>query len=161
MRSSRRNGCLNCRRRRKKCDEAKPVCGKCAAHGEVCEADDGIIFRSSGIGSDHPSMIHSRNLRTASDYQVSLVLISFDLSDPQQLYRSYMSIWTTKALDFHTTSAVDYAQMYQIIQWARYPSRTIIVALKPVSSAQSRQMTSKFCDIFREGAPFPQIAYPM
>lgn len=40
-----RLGCLNCRRRRKKCDETKPICSKCQSKGEDCEWDTAIKFR--------------------------------------------------------------------------------------------------------------------
>ncbi|KXT12058.1 hypothetical protein AC579_4695, partial [Pseudocercospora musae] len=32
-----RTGCLNCRRKRRKCDEVKPTCEACQARNEVCE----------------------------------------------------------------------------------------------------------------------------
>ncbi|CEP21367.1 unnamed protein product [Cyberlindnera jadinii] len=32
-----RTGCLNCRRKHKKCDEQKPKCKSCCAKGEICE----------------------------------------------------------------------------------------------------------------------------
>ncbi|OBT91547.2 hypothetical protein VE01_10447 [Pseudogymnoascus verrucosus] len=51
-----RNGCLNCRQRRKKCDERKPVCSKCSSRGESCEWDTGIKFRNRGIDASPPSM---------------------------------------------------------------------------------------------------------
>ncbi|KAK0650714.1 putative transcriptional regulatory protein [Lasiodiplodia hormozganensis] len=51
-----RHGCLNCRRKRKKCDEVHPTCTKCQKHGETCEWDTGVIFRHNGLSSEHPSM---------------------------------------------------------------------------------------------------------
>lgn len=66
-RSSRgRTGCLNCRRRRKKCDEAKPQCVRCQSHGEVCEPDREVVFRLMGLGSDHPSMKRPTTTRSQS-----------------------------------------------------------------------------------------------
>lgn len=32
-----KTGCLTCRRRKKKCDEAKPECNNCIRGGFVCE----------------------------------------------------------------------------------------------------------------------------
>jgi hypothetical protein len=65
-----RNGCLNCRRRRKKCDEKKPTCGKCSATGETCEVDDRLIFRSIGLGHCHPSQGESRTWGPYENHEV-------------------------------------------------------------------------------------------
>ncbi|PSK50304.1 Transcriptional activator protein UGA3 [Elsinoe australis] len=40
-----RSGCLNCRRKRKKCDESKPACGKCVNAKEECLWGQIITFR--------------------------------------------------------------------------------------------------------------------
>ncbi|GAB7335540.1 hypothetical protein MBLNU13_g07881t2 [Cladosporium sp. NU13] len=40
-----RSGCLNCRRKRKKCDDVRPICTKCERSGEECEWDALIKFR--------------------------------------------------------------------------------------------------------------------
>ncbi|KAH7080302.1 putative C6 transcription factor [Paraphoma chrysanthemicola] len=41
-----RHGCLNCKSRRRKCDEAKPICGRCRDRGEYCEWGSRLIFRN-------------------------------------------------------------------------------------------------------------------
>ncbi|CAG7922587.1 unnamed protein product [Penicillium olsonii] len=54
-----RTGCLNCSRRRRKCDEAKPTCTGCKRRGEECQWRMVGAFRDSNIKvleSDHPSM---------------------------------------------------------------------------------------------------------
>lgn len=54
-----RTGCLNCSRRRRKCDEAKPACTGCKRRGEECQWRLLGSFREANIkvlGSDHPSM---------------------------------------------------------------------------------------------------------
>lgn len=54
-----RTGCLNCSRRRRKCDEAKPTCTGCKRRGEDCQWRMVGSFRDANIkvlGSDHPSM---------------------------------------------------------------------------------------------------------
>ncbi|KAK8432453.1 putative C6 transcription factor [Phyllosticta citricarpa] len=51
-----RHGCLNCRRKRKKCDEVKPNCTRCTKHGDACEWDNRIIFRHSGLNREHQSV---------------------------------------------------------------------------------------------------------
>lgn len=37
--------CLNCKNRRRKCDEAKPVCGRCSSKNDKCEWDTRLTFR--------------------------------------------------------------------------------------------------------------------
>ncbi|OGE58391.1 hypothetical protein PENARI_c001G01096 [Penicillium arizonense] len=54
-----RTGCVNCSRRRRKCDEAKPMCTGCKRRGEKCQWRMMGAFRDSNIkvlDSDHPSM---------------------------------------------------------------------------------------------------------
>jgi hypothetical protein len=57
-----RNGCLNCRRRKIRCDEESPSCGYCIARGLTCSrggvvlkweaeyADNGLAFGRQGVG---------------------------------------------------------------------------------------------------------------
>ncbi|GAB7351731.1 hypothetical protein MBLNU459_g2316t1 [Dothideomycetes sp. NU459] len=71
-----RTGCLNCRRRRKKCDETKPNCSKCIQLGETCEWDSGVTFRLHGIRHDHPSMRASN--RRPSNHTFQIVDVTFD-----------------------------------------------------------------------------------
>ncbi|KAF2019168.1 hypothetical protein BU24DRAFT_418775 [Aaosphaeria arxii CBS 175.79] len=40
-----RTGCLNCRRKKKKCDEKKPTCTICSKASEKCEWTRGLTFR--------------------------------------------------------------------------------------------------------------------
>ncbi|RAO67520.1 uncharacterized protein BHQ10_003532 [Talaromyces amestolkiae] len=42
-----RTGCLTCRRRHLKCDEEKPVCGRCRRTARECIPDDLLTFRDS------------------------------------------------------------------------------------------------------------------
>lgn len=54
-----RTGCLNCSRRRRKCDEEKPTCTGCKRRGDKCQWRMLGSFRDANIkvlGSDHPSM---------------------------------------------------------------------------------------------------------
>lgn len=39
-----KTGCRACRRRKKKCDEGRPVCGSCARFGLKCERHEGGTF---------------------------------------------------------------------------------------------------------------------
>lgn len=57
-----RTGCLNCSRRRRKCDEAKPSCTGCKHRGDKCQWRMLGSFRDANIKvleSDHPSMSQS------------------------------------------------------------------------------------------------------
>jgi hypothetical protein len=40
-----RSGCMRCRTKRRKCDEAKPVCGRCKDKKETCQWGARIVFR--------------------------------------------------------------------------------------------------------------------
>ncbi|PQE08086.1 c6 transcription factor protein [Rutstroemia sp. NJR-2017a BVV2] len=55
-----RTGCLNCRRRRRKCDEQRPECLNCRQRGEECEWGMKITFKTGNaieLDADHASMI--------------------------------------------------------------------------------------------------------
>ncbi|KAG7152611.1 hypothetical protein HYQ46_011536 [Verticillium longisporum] len=40
-----RTGCLNCRHKKRKCDEAHPACGGCARRREACRWGLKVTFR--------------------------------------------------------------------------------------------------------------------
>ncbi|KAL3418410.1 hypothetical protein PVAG01_10126 [Phlyctema vagabunda] len=61
-----RTGCLNCRRRRRKCDESRPSCLNCRQRGEGCEWGIRVTFRSgnaTSLEAGHPSMLEGRRKR--------------------------------------------------------------------------------------------------
>ncbi|TKA82924.1 hypothetical protein B0A55_01310 [Friedmanniomyces simplex] len=54
-----RTGCLNCRRKRRKCDEKKPTCEGCISRQEACEWGVKLSFRpenAQSMSEAHPSM---------------------------------------------------------------------------------------------------------
>lgn len=53
-----RTGCLNCRRRRKLCDERKPGCVRCERMGEECTWPAAFSFRESGWQGKFESTIN-------------------------------------------------------------------------------------------------------
>ncbi|KAK2060390.1 hypothetical protein LY76DRAFT_604069 [Colletotrichum caudatum] len=58
-----RTGCLNCRRKKRKCDEGRPACGGCSRRNERCEWGVKVTFRAENaqtIRQDHPSMRKAR-----------------------------------------------------------------------------------------------------
>ncbi|CAM1507474.1 Fc.00g071150.m01.CDS01 [Cosmosporella sp. VM-42] len=58
-----RTGCLNCRRKKRKCDEGRPACGTCCRRNEHCEWGLKITFRAENaqcIDGAHPSMRRAR-----------------------------------------------------------------------------------------------------
>ncbi|KAK0380082.1 hypothetical protein CLIM01_02556 [Colletotrichum limetticola] len=58
-----RTGCLNCRRKKRKCDEGRPACGGCSRRKEICEWGIKVTFRAENaqtILQDHPSMKKAR-----------------------------------------------------------------------------------------------------
>lgn len=62
-----RRGCLTCKKRKVKCDEAKPICGRCAAGGHTCQGytdpfisnDTRAVARASRSPSTHSSVSSS------------------------------------------------------------------------------------------------------
>ncbi|KFY98991.1 hypothetical protein V498_01090 [Pseudogymnoascus sp. VKM F-4517 (FW-2822)] len=61
-----RTGCINCRRRHKKCDETRPECNNCDHRGEVCEWTTNVKFKAvypTSLTAKHPTMGHSANTR--------------------------------------------------------------------------------------------------
>ncbi|KAE9972533.1 hypothetical protein BLS_003978 [Venturia inaequalis] len=54
-----RTGCWNCRRKRRKCDERRPICSNCLLKNESCHRGLKLSFRPENLQtlpSDHPSM---------------------------------------------------------------------------------------------------------
>ncbi|KAF3050839.1 hypothetical protein E8E11_008084 [Didymella keratinophila] len=52
-----RSGCMRCRTKRRKCDEAKPVCGRCKEKEETCQWGTRIVFREENNRSlDTPQL---------------------------------------------------------------------------------------------------------
>lgn len=103
-----RTGCLNCRRRRKKCDERKPTCAKCKHLGERCEWESGAVtFRLSGIDSAHPSMKARKLSNVAQDYQ--MVDVTFDSSTHRRIeHRTHEHLHTvSESLGQHDTTEVN------------------------------------------------------
>ena len=68
-----RTGCLNCRRKKRKCDEGRPVCGTCRRRSEQCEWGLKISFRTEhaqGIDESHPSMKRMARNRPPREFEI-------------------------------------------------------------------------------------------
>ncbi|EME79745.1 uncharacterized protein MYCFIDRAFT_142135 [Pseudocercospora fijiensis CIRAD86] len=68
-----RTGCLNCRRKRRKCDEVKPTCETCQGRNEVCEWGVKVSFRPENahtMAREHPSMKHAASHSRNQSYQI-------------------------------------------------------------------------------------------
>lgn len=67
-----RNGCLNCRRKRRKCSETKPTCEGCQSRGEACQWGVKVSFRPENaqtVGKEHHALF--RNATTPNrTYQI-------------------------------------------------------------------------------------------
>jgi hypothetical protein len=67
-----RNGCLNCRRKRRKCSETKPTCEGCKSRGEACQWGIKVSFRPENaqtVGKEHHALF--RNASTSNrTYQI-------------------------------------------------------------------------------------------
>lgn len=67
-----RNGCLNCRRKRRKCSETKPVCEGCQSRGEACQWGVKVSFRPENaqtVGKEHHASFRNSNTSTRT-YQI-------------------------------------------------------------------------------------------
>ncbi|KAL6158580.1 hypothetical protein ACJQWK_03119 [Exserohilum turcicum] len=53
-----RHGCLNCKVKRRKCDEVKPTCLRCSARDERCEWASRLTFRAENALGIEPSLLH-------------------------------------------------------------------------------------------------------
>ncbi|USP81544.1 iq and hect domain-containing protein [Curvularia clavata] len=53
-----RHGCLNCKTKRRKCDEVKPSCSRCTARHESCEWASRLTFRAENALGIQPSLLH-------------------------------------------------------------------------------------------------------
>ncbi|KAK5686361.1 hypothetical protein LTS10_002479 [Elasticomyces elasticus] len=68
-----RTGCLNCRRKRRKCDETKPTCEGCVSRQESCEWGVKLSFRPENarhMSEKHPSMRLAAGSIRCSNYQI-------------------------------------------------------------------------------------------
>ncbi|KAK8118250.1 uncharacterized protein PG998_006531 [Apiospora kogelbergensis] len=52
-----RQGCTECRRRRRKCDEAKPICGQCSTYSRACIYAFKVVW-SDGLRSNRAPLDH-------------------------------------------------------------------------------------------------------
>ncbi|WYZ45866.1 hypothetical protein EsH8_IX_000091 [Colletotrichum jinshuiense] len=68
-----RTGCLNCRRKKRKCDEGRPACGGCSKRKERCEWGIKVTFRAENaqtILQDHPSMKRARRTISRRHFEI-------------------------------------------------------------------------------------------
>ncbi|CZR69756.1 related to regulatory protein for the arginine catabolic pathway [Phialocephala subalpina] len=91
-----RSGCLNCRRRRRKCDESRPQCANCRQRAEECEWGMKVVFRTDNatqIDSEHPSMLEGSRKR-ARHFKIVDVT--------SQIEKNYQGDPSTKSADVAT-----------------------------------------------------------
>ncbi|RGP70885.1 hypothetical protein FLONG3_7341 [Fusarium longipes] len=68
-----RSGCLNCRRKKRKCDEGRPSCGTCCRRNEPCEWGLKIAFRAEHarcLNARHPSMRKMARRRPPKEFEI-------------------------------------------------------------------------------------------
>ncbi|WZH48204.1 hypothetical protein QYS62_009372 [Fusarium acuminatum] len=68
-----RSGCLNCRRKKRKCDEGRPACGTCRRRNESCEWGLKIAFRAEHaqcLNARHPSMRKMARRRPPKEFEI-------------------------------------------------------------------------------------------
>ena len=87
-----RTGCLNCRRKKRKCDEHRPACGTCRRRDEACEWGLKISFRdenASSIDGSHPSMKVVARRRRPREFEIldvtAEVIRDYDMPSPPDI----------------------------------------------------------------------------
>lgn len=86
-----RSGCLNCRKKRRKCDEGKPTCLRCRKRGETCQWGMRVTFREANTQMlVHGCPRQSKN-RTQKTFQI-------------------MDVTSEVIRDYHQSSPTDTAQ---------------------------------------------------
>ncbi|VUC26073.1 unnamed protein product [Clonostachys rosea] len=68
-----RTGCLNCRRKKRKCDERRPACGTCRRRQEKCTWGVQLKFlaeNAKGISDEHPSMLKLKSKRQNDCFEI-------------------------------------------------------------------------------------------
>ncbi|KAG9189169.1 hypothetical protein G6011_06037 [Alternaria panax] len=68
-----RHGCINCKTKRRKCDEAKPVCGRCSSRSEICKWASRLIFRAENALGVEPSLLHQPSGRPPTRFRIKNV----------------------------------------------------------------------------------------
>ncbi|KAF2492524.1 hypothetical protein BU16DRAFT_465941 [Lophium mytilinum] len=106
-----RNGCLNCRLRRKKCNEIKPCCSNCQKRGEACEWRTQLSFRTENahnIQDDHPSMKCGRARKRPRQYEI--------LDVTSEIVRDYWreNSFLETAIDWNEDLAIESSHTFRI-----------------------------------------------
>ncbi|KAF4435738.1 hypothetical protein F53441_13442 [Fusarium austroafricanum] len=89
-----RSGCLNCRRKKRKCDEGRPACGTCRRRNESCEWGLKIAFRAEHaqcLNARHPSMRKMARRRPPREFEI------LDVTD--EVIRDYNGAETDEEAD--------------------------------------------------------------
>jgi hypothetical protein len=80
-----RSGCLTCRRRKKRCDEVKPICQRCQVSGASCVYPDASGFRSErfiiSLALDHyilPNASAERHFVNTHPKEVARLCLSYN-----------------------------------------------------------------------------------
>ncbi|OAA54649.1 Zn(2)-C6 fungal-type DNA-binding domain protein [Cordyceps fumosorosea ARSEF 2679] len=152
-----RTGCLNCRRKKRKCDESRPSCGACLRRGHACEWGLKVTFRAENaqhLDESHPSMrLSARHFpREFKILDVTAEIIrDYDTTSPMwELYMSSSSSARCERPGVVTTARSDssYTLGTPVLLARGTPSNAM-----PSSSLLLGQNASSNLDI-----PTPQIA---
>ncbi|KAI9924589.1 hypothetical protein MW887_006862 [Aspergillus wentii] len=82
-----RAGCLNCKRRRVKCDESRPHCIRCQKHGVDCDYDvvQCRATKNSGIVSHSTKKVPNLTSSGSTVYSMSLAAVAEKIDDLLQM----------------------------------------------------------------------------
>ncbi|KAF5022479.1 hypothetical protein F66182_5451 [Fusarium sp. NRRL 66182] len=98
-----RSGCLNCRRKKRKCDEGRPTCGTCRRRNEPCEWGLRVAFRAEHaqcLNARHPSMRKMARRRPPREFAI------LDVTD--EVIRDYNAVGSEdEEVDVQNSNAKD------------------------------------------------------
>lgn len=135
-RAKARSGCLRCRAKRRKCDEVKPVCGRCKHKKENCQWGARIVFREEnnhGVNTSQPFPRSKKPKRPAPGcFEIQDVTAEI-IRDQQQRDSTESSpstsLETIKSKDFlHTTGDTYPVFQDQVRAWQTATTMDLISA---------------------------------
>ncbi|KAH6670996.1 hypothetical protein F5X68DRAFT_247629 [Plectosphaerella plurivora] len=100
-----RTGCMVCKRRKVKCDEAKPSCVRCTNAGRTCQYEAHQTAQEQTLAWYRPHQLTSHDQREGRAFQYFARVVSPALSGPQDGF-----FWTHLVMQFgHFAPAVRHA----------------------------------------------------
>ncbi|KAL6921055.1 hypothetical protein FSHL1_005027 [Fusarium sambucinum] len=101
-----RQGCGECRKRRRKCDETKPSCGQCASHNRKCQYELRLVWSQKSRVSQHVSSRSKDIIWNTQNDDLGKVMGSAELVIPESLPNGLVLPRRYKRLLYHFAEGV-------------------------------------------------------